>query len=480
MDVDLSWVDRLPDEVRVRLLAEAEQQLAYGRIEDYYPAVGPLRRELYPKHLAFFRASAGERIRMFMAANRVGKTEGVGLYEAVLHMTGRYPEWWEGKRFERPVRVWLCGDTSKTVREILQLKLLGPWGEFGTGLLPLDAIDKWTPKAGVPETVDTFQVRHVSGGLSRGVFKSYDQKRQAFQGTEQDLILLDEEPPLDIYTECLLRTMTTGGMIALTFTPLAGMTELIKHMRVSGAWEVGATWDDVPHLSQEVKDELWRQTPAHMRDARALGIPQRGSGVVFPVSRHTIEIEPFLIPSTFARIGGLDFGWDHPSAAVELAHDLEADVIYLTKEHQQRQATPTIFAAGIKPWGKWLPWAWPHDGLRQDKDPQGGKQVAQLYREQDLNLLPSPASWNDETMDNSVEPGVLGMLDYMMTGRFKVFRTLTLWLRQFDEYHRKDGVIVKEDDDLMDASRIAFMMRRHASPPPREARKATAPNWRTL
>ena len=96
-------------------------------------------------------------------------------------------------------------------------------------------------------------------------------------------------------------------------------------------------------------------------------------------------------------------------------------------------------------------------------------------------MLPGPASWSDEVLDNSVEPGVQGILTYMLAGRFKVFRTLTRWLREFDDYHRKDGVIVKEDDDLMDATRVAFMMRRHARLPPQEARKTrqNAPNWRT-
>lgn len=422
-----------------------------------------------------------------IAANRIGKTEGVGLYEAVLHLTGDYPDWWVGRRFTKPVKVWLAGDTSKTVREILQVKLFGPWGEFGKGLLPGDAIEKWTPKAGVPETVDTFTVKHCSGGLSRGVLKSYDQKREAFQGTEQDLILLDEEPPLDIYVECLLRTMTTDGLILLTFTPLAGMTQLIKHLRKTETWEVGVTWDDVPHLSAKEKDELWAAIPAHMRDARAKGLPQRGSGVVFPVSRMSIEAPPGVrILPHWHRIGGMDFGWDHPSAAVELCHDTESDFLYVTKAVREKQKTPLMFAALVRHWGQntngtqWLPWAWPHDGLRRDKDPQAGRKLAELYADEGMLMLSEPASWSDDKLDNSFEPGLMGLLDYMQAGRFKVLPHLTEWWSEFDDYHRKDGIVVKEDDDLMDATRVAFMMRRFAIPPPRIQRdRQRAPvSWR--
>lgn len=483
---DLSWLNSLSASDLQSILGEAESKLAYGRIEDYYPDTGPLRRALYPKHCAFFAAGLLHRIRVMMAANRVGKTEGVGLYEAVLHMTGDYPPWWVGRRFTRPVNVWLAGDTSLTVRDILQAKLFGRWDDFGKGLLPLDRIDGWTTKRGVPQSVDTFTVKHASGGLSRGVFKSYDQKRQAFQGTEQDIILLDEEPTgtdaLGIVTECLLRTMTTNGLLMLTFTPLSGMTKLIKHLRgESGSWEIGATWDDVPHLSQREKDELWAAIPDYMRDARAKGLPQRGSGVVYPVSRMTIEAPHGLrIEPWWHRIGGLDFGWDHPNAAVEMCHDPDSDVLYVTKCHRMRQATPLMFAAGLKPWGDWLPWAWPHDGLRRDKDPQAGRMLAELYADQGLRMLATPASWNDETLDNSLEPALMGMLDYMQSGRFKVLPHLIEWWTEFDDYHRDNGVVVKEDDDLMSATNTAFMMRRFAIPPPRIRRDRPGPtvSWR--
>jgi phage terminase large subunit-like protein len=169
-----------------------------------------------------------------LAANRVGKTEGVGAYETTLHLTGQYPEWWEGRRFERPIKAWAAGDTSKTVREILQDKLLGPPGQLGTGMIPGDLIVKTTAKAGVADATDTVWVRHTSGRVSTLVLKSFDQRRESFQGTEQDLVWLDEEPPEDIYAECLLRTMTTGGLLLCTFTPLQGLTPLVLQFLPGG------------------------------------------------------------------------------------------------------------------------------------------------------------------------------------------------------------------------------------------------------
>lgn len=165
---------------------------------------------------------------MFLAANRIGKTEGVGAYETTLHLTGDYPQWWQGRRFSTPISAWAAGKDSKTVREIIQYKLLGPQGDYGTGMIPGDSIIATSPKPGVPDAIESIVVRHITGGKSRIMLKSYDQGRDSFVGTEQHICWLDEECVRDIYVECLTRTMTTNGMILITMTPLLGLTDICK------------------------------------------------------------------------------------------------------------------------------------------------------------------------------------------------------------------------------------------------------------
>lgn len=211
----------------LQLLEIRENLVARNKIETYYLDAGPLRRELYPRHLEFFAAGAIYRERCALAANRVGKTEGMGGYETALHLTGRYPKWWNGKRFSHPISAWAAGDTSKTTRDIIQEKLLGPAGAHGTGLIPADAISRKLAKPGVPDAVEMVYVKHVAGGVSELGFKSYDQGRLSFQGTAKHLVWYDEEPPFAIYTEGLLRTMTTDGIVMATFTPLLGMSDVV-------------------------------------------------------------------------------------------------------------------------------------------------------------------------------------------------------------------------------------------------------------
>ncbi len=225
----------------IELLEELERRKSRNKIDEYYPDEGPLRRELYPKHMEFFEAGATYRERCAMCANRIGKTEGMGGYETALHLTGEYPHWWKGRRFDRPVTFWAAGKTNETTRDIVQAKLFGKVMQgarktlSGTGLVRGALIGGLAWKQGVPDLLDTVMIKHVpSGGWSELGIKSYQQGRGSFEGTEKDGIWLDEEPPLDIYGECLIRTATTGGLIYTTFTPLEGVSETVLQFLPEG------------------------------------------------------------------------------------------------------------------------------------------------------------------------------------------------------------------------------------------------------
>ena len=218
------------------------------------------------------------------------------------------------------------------------------------------------------------------------------------------------------------------------------------------------TIDDAEHYTPEERKAIIDAYPPHEREARARGVPVLGSGRVFPVEEDAITIDPIPIPAHWVQINGSDFGWDHPFGATNCAWDRDADVFYVCKEYSEREKTPIIHAAAIKPWGPWIPTAWPHDGLQHDKG--SGEQLATQYKAQKLLMLPERATFEDET--NGVEAGISDMLQRMETGRWKVFTGCREWLEEFRMYHRKDGKIVKERDDVLSASRYALMMKRFA------------------
>jgi len=215
---------------------------------------------------------------------------------------------------------------------------------------------------------------------------------------------------------------------------------------------------DVEHYSPEEVEEMIAGWPEHERDARAKGIPVLGSGRIFPVTDESITCPAFDIPSHWPVIGALDFGWDHPTAAVKLAWDRDGDIVHVTNAYKAKEQTPIIHAAAVKPWGDWMPWAWPHDGYQHDKG--SGKALKSLYEDQGLNMHHENAKFLDGS--NGVEAGLMNMLTRMQTGRLKVFAHLSEWFEEFRLYHRKDGKVVKEYDDLMAATRYGVMSLRHA------------------
>jgi hypothetical protein len=224
--------------------------------------------------------------------------------------------------------------------------------------------------------------------------------------------------------------------------------------------------DDAEHLSPEQKQEITAGYLPHEREARARGIPVLGSGRIFPVPEEDIACDPFEVPKYYRQLGALDFGYDHPAAAVRLAWHSEVDCVYVTQTYRLRQQTPVLIAAALKPWGEWLPWMWPRDGSRETQE-GAGIALANQYRAQGLKMHLEPATFPDGSV--AVEAGLMQLLDRMQTGRFKVFRNLPEWFEEYRLYHRKDGKVVKLRDDIMSATRYGEMMLRFAITKPSSA-----------
>jgi phage terminase large subunit-like protein len=449
-------LQEIPPEKMAAMLARAEAEREQRRTQNKLAGYMP-----YPKQAAFHEAGASHRERLLIAANQSGKSLAGGM-ETAMHATGRYPDWWKGKRFDRPTIGWVAGTTNETTRDTVQRILAGRPGQHGTGCIPKDGILELVPARGTPDLLDSIKVRHTSGGISAIGLKSYQRGRESFQGETLDYLWFDEEPPADIYTEGLTRTNVSQGPVWVTFTPLLGMSEVVRRFLLEPSPDRSVTTmtlDDVDHYSADEKAKIAASYAAHEREARTKGVPTLGSGRIFPVADEMLAIEQRDFPSHWPRIGGMDFGWDHPFAAVELVWDRDTDTVYVSKCYRIREATPVIHAAALRLWGKEIPWAWPRDGRRETLE-GAGKPLAEQYSKQGLDMLFEHAQFEDGSV--SVEAGLQDMLIRMESGRFKVFKHLNDWFDEFRLYHRKDGKVHKEGDDLMSATRYGVMMLRHA------------------
>lgn len=165
-----------------------------------------------------------------MAGNQLGKTL-AGAMEWAMHLTGLYPDWWVGKRFSDAGRYWAAGETAESTRDTVQKLLIGPpeqEAEWGTGTIPHANLIDVQRARGIPNSIDSVTIRHASGGINTLLLKSYEKGREKWQGDTVLGVWFDEEPPMDIYSEGLTRTNTTDGIAMITFTPLKGMSEVVK------------------------------------------------------------------------------------------------------------------------------------------------------------------------------------------------------------------------------------------------------------
>ena len=146
----------------------------------------------------------------------------------------------------------------------------------------------------------------------------------------------------------MTRTVDTGGLTYMTFTPENGITQVVGQFindPKPGQALYQATWDDAPHLTPEVQEQILGALPPHERDMRSRGIPMMGSGLVFPVDLETIMIDAIAIPDYWARIAAIDFGWDHPTAVVWAAHDRDTDIVYIYDCYRASNVLPAVVVA---------------------------------------------------------------------------------------------------------------------------------------
>lgn len=445
----------------VRLLEEKKRRDNVYRYRTYYETRYPWQKRFIANTREYSQVA-------LIAANRVGKTD-TATYVDAIHAMGDYPDGWTGHKFDHAPLIWILGYSGEKCRDLLQAPIIGRKTDNGWegGLIPGELIVSVEPMTGTPNAVRSVYIKHKSGGTAKIQFWSYSQGQHALMGDSVDWFHIDEEPKDPaIFPQVLTRTATgdkgNGGRGILTFTPENGRTDLVigfmdNPSSAQACMNVG--WDDAPHLSDKVKTELLASFPAHQRDMRTKGIPMLGHGRIYDIADDEITCQPFSCPDHFFVIDGQDFGWDHPQAHIQLWEDRDEDVIYISHVWKARQKKADEAWRIVKPWAKDVPTAWPHDGNQHEKG--GGQQLKEQYKAEGFKMLAEHATWPDG--GNKVEPGIHEIRERMLDGKFKVFSTCTDFFDEFRMYHRdENGKIVKTNDDVLDAVRYAYMMRRSA------------------
>ena len=420
------------------------------------------------------------------AANQVGKTR-TGTVIDSFHLTGEYPEDYPGYKYSFAPLCWGLGFSMEKTRDLLQTALFGLYSEkgFAGGLVPKDKIISWESATGTPNAMRSVTVKHVSGAVAKMQFWSYSQGQHAMMGDVVDWFHIDEEPKdQNIRPQVLTRTINgdkgRGGRGIYTLTPENGRTELIIKFTDDlspDQFFMQKGWVHAPHITPEKEKRLLAQYPDYQRNMRSKGVPILGHGRIFDISEEFITCEPFEIPDYWYVCNGMDFGWDHPQAHVQLVEDRDTGIFYLTHCYKASKQSANDAWGAVKQWSARVPVAWPSDGLQHKPDKDGATQQKIHFSNAGFNMMNEhathpPVSKKGKMVSGgvSVESGLYEINDLMRKGKWKVFRGCIEFFQEFNQYHRDpvrqgnndgDTRIVKTLDDILDAARTAYMMRRY-------------------
>jgi len=472
--VDPQRLQALPTEVYNRFqeyVISVADDMQYNQLKYFRP---------FPHQLKFFATHEHDR-RGILAANRIGKTVST-CYETAMHLTGRYPAWWQGKRFSKPITAMVAGEGWSQVALVLQNELLGTndvkiKDHIGTGAIPRDCIITDTMRSDGANCIGV-EIRHTSGGKSYLLFANYTQEVRQMQGFKLNLAVFDEQPPDNFFSEIVTRTATTQGQVLCSFTPLKGLNGLVSKFwhREEGYEHIRVSWDDVPEydpwgepfLLKETRLQLERDYLPHERDARRNGVPVMGKGAVFQIrSWPTYKTGDYDFRNSHGlhRVIALDLGLVNDKTVVSLMYwDPDGQEAWL---HTQvvvkgiEEANPVNWIQHLmRPEVFGCPIVLPPDAGTVGRYTMSALSLRQMFEQYELNVYPepirNPADEQGRTTNHKAF-GINTMRQMLELGTLHVNENCVEFLREAQNYYVDEKGRFSDPDDCIDSARYALL-----------------------
>lgn len=449
-------ISQAPPEARgklktfLTLLAEKQRRMRYNQLEHFVPEA---KQKLIMGATSFIIVASG--------GNRSGKTHCSAAWVA-MHVTGRYPAWWEGKKWQRGITCAVMGVTNKLNREVVQAKLFGDVMDtqsVGSGMIPRECIKRLVMAPGLKGVVEKAYIKHSSGQMSVIMMFTQEAGAAVAQGFEADICWMDEEHedgnPYEVYAELKVRLMTRiseGAQFLVSYTPRLGYTPLTTHLlhNEKGATIVHITWEDATHLDEKAKSEMLAGMKEHEVEARTKGVPMIREGLIYPVPDDELVVDDFIPPSFWHVVVGFDPGFSTMAAGILLCINPVTDIAYVWKEFKCHRTTRDVLARKLQKFGIGVYTATDPSANRSGSD---GRRDIDEYRKYGINA---------KNADNAVELGIGEVLMRMRSGRLRIMRSCSETLLEKAVYIFKNQKVNKINDHLMDALRYAVMAIKHA------------------
>jgi len=453
------------------LVIEVADHMRYNQIKYFRP---------FAHQFEFFKTGASER-RGILAANRIGKTVST-CYETAYHLTGQYPEWWEGYRFDTPITCMVAGEGWSQVALVLQNELLGSQDvkitdNLGTGAIPRDCIIQDTMRNDGANCIGV-EVKHAKGGNSYLLFANYTQEVRQLQGFKLNLAVFDEQPPDDFFSEIVTRTATTQGKVLCSFTPLKGLNGLVSKFwnKEEGYEFIRVSWDDVPEydpwgqpfLLKETRRQLERDYLPHEREARIAGKPVMGKGAVFQIREWptytTGQIDFTRIPN-IQRVIALDLGLVNDQTVITLMYwEPYERTAYLHKQicvQGIEEAVPSQYINHLlRPEVFGTPIVLPADASTPGRYTMSANSIREMFESYELNVyhkaIMNPPD-QEGRVTNHKSYGINQMRQMLEVGSLMVNENCTQFLSNARNYYVDEKGRFSDPDDTIDSARYALL-----------------------
>ncbi len=416
-------------------------------------------RKKHKKQLAFHKCR--KRNRWVFGGNRSGKTE-CGAVECIWLLRGIHPY----RKNKKDAFGWCVSLSQQVQRDVAQSKILH--------YLPKEWIADITMLSGRKDSaasgvIDQIKIKNVFGGISTLGFKSCDQGREKFQGSSLDFVWFDEEPPRDIYEECVMRVMDKKGDIFGTMTPLKGMTFIYNEIYMNRknskeVWYEMMNWEDNPFLPKSEVKYMESALDSSVLDSRKYGKFSSGAGLVYPEFDESVHvIAPFEVPKEWQEIISIDPGLNNPLSAHWYCVDWDGN-IYVVAEHFAAGKDVDYHSERIKSVSERLGWKTDGrgrvsaliDSAANQRTLSGVKSVAELFCERGILVNPK--------VNKELFSGISRVKSYLKQGNGEpnlyIFDCCKNLIDELKSYcWGENDAPVKRDDHCVDELRYFVMTR---------------------
>lgn len=416
--------------------------------------------KVHKKQIRFH--SSKKRNRWVFGGNRTGKSE-CGAVEVVWMALGIHPY-----RENRPnTKGWVVSLSTRVQKDVAQSKILSYLEPRFIKEIIMQQGSSASPENGV---VDRIIVFNSFGGTSTIAFKSCEEGRDKFQGASLDYVWFDEEPPKEIYQECVMRVLDTKGDIFGTMTPLKGLSFVYEDIYLNPKndkeiFTIFFEWKDNPFLSRAEIKRLTSMLSPEELEARRFGRFTEGRrGMVYPeFEEYRTVIKPFKIPVEWQVSLSIDPGFNNPTSCHWYAEDGDGN-IFVVAEHYMAGKPVSYHASEIKRISDEIGWRREIDGTisalidtaSTQKTLASIRSVADMFLEEGIRVNPK--------VNKNLFDGISRVKEYLAGNDNKpklyIFDCCKNLIREIKGYMWTENEIpLKKDDHSLDELRYFVMSR---------------------